>query len=127
MINLIHLQQNRLNHIVPNQTKVGMVQPVFHIGLAPGEKVVEYDHLVSLGHEPIGQMGADEACAAGDEDFFAECIGKTDGLDDFGCVGCWDGLGGQKLLVLNDLSEASSLRNLIVIIAVGGCCCWSFG
>lgn len=110
---------------MPNQTKVGMVQPVFHIGLAPGEKVVEYDHLVSLGHESVGQMGADKACSTGDEDFFAECIGKTDGLDDFRCVGCWDGLGGQKLLVLNDLSEAGSFR-ILVVITVGGCC-WSFG
>jgi len=129
MINLIHLQQNWLNHIMPDQTKVGMVQPMFHISLAPGEKVVEYHHLVSLGHESIGQVGTDKACSAGNENFLAECIGKTDGLDDFGCVGCWDGLGGEELLILDDLSEARSFCLLVVVVAdaaVGGCC-WAFG
>jgi len=73
---------------------------------------------MSLGHESIGQVRADEACSAGNEDFLAECIGETDGLDDFGCVGCWDGLGGEELLILDDLGEAGSFCVLVVVVVV---------
>jgi len=34
-----------------------------------GREVVEDDHVVAVGQQPVGDVGSDEARAPGDEDF----------------------------------------------------------
>ena len=63
----IHLQADRFGHIVADQLKAGMADPLGDVGLAAGEVVVEADHLLAGLHQPIHQVGAHETGATGDE------------------------------------------------------------
>ena len=86
---------------------------------------------MSLGHETIDQVRADKARAARHEDFLTKCIGETDGLNDLRGVGCWDGLRGKELLILDYLSEAGSFDVLLIVVCVAAAiadgCCGPFG
>ena len=64
MIDLIHFDKERIHYVMMNELKVGMADPVFHIVLSAGEKVVQTDHLMAFDHEPIDQIGSDESGAA---------------------------------------------------------------
>jgi hypothetical protein len=45
MVDLIHLQQDRVDNIVAHQLKVVLVQKVCHVFFGPREKIVQADHL----------------------------------------------------------------------------------
>jgi hypothetical protein len=45
VVDLVHLQQDWLDDIVPDQLKVGLVQQVHDVVLGAGEKVVQADDL----------------------------------------------------------------------------------
>jgi hypothetical protein len=64
---LVHLQQQRLHHVVADHLKVGLANKVRDVLLAAREKVVHADHLVAAVDKVLTQVAADEARAAGDE------------------------------------------------------------
>ena len=63
----VHLQADRLGHVVADQFEIGVADPLGQIGLAPREVVVEADHLFTSRHQPVHQVGTDKAGAAGDQ------------------------------------------------------------
>ena len=60
----IHLQLDRLGDVVADELETGMTDPMGNVGLAPGEIVVEADHLLPGLHQPVDQMGAKKAGTA---------------------------------------------------------------
>ncbi len=67
MVNLIHLQHDRFNHIVDDQLEVRVSQPVSHVALTSGEHVVHHNHLVACDHQAVDQVTSDETRATRDE------------------------------------------------------------
>ena len=65
--NTIYLQLDRLSNVVPDQLKAGMTDPMSDVGLAPGEVVVEADHLLPGLHQPVDQMGTKKAGTPSDK------------------------------------------------------------
>ena len=63
----VHLQLDRLGDVVTDQLETRMANPTGDVGLAPGEVVIETNHLVARVHQAINQMGAEEAGTAGNE------------------------------------------------------------
>jgi hypothetical protein len=55
----------------PGRVEIHLVEAGvrLHVLDVPGRQVVEDDHLVAVGQQPVGDMRADEAGAPGDEDF----------------------------------------------------------
>src|SRR5581483_866739 len=68
VIDLVHLQRQRLGDVVAHQLEAVVVQQVLDVDPRPGEEVVQTDHLVSVGQEPFAKVRAKEAGASGDQD-----------------------------------------------------------
>lgn len=77
MVNLVHLQHDRLNHIVDDQLEIRVPQPVSHVALASRKHVVHHDHLVACDHQTIDQMTADETRTTRDENAHALAVRKN--------------------------------------------------
>ncbi|KAK3016094.1 hypothetical protein RJ639_006338 [Escallonia herrerae] len=65
VINLVHFQQNRLHHIVPNQLEPGVPKVVHHVLLPPGEKIINDNHIITPSNQLINQMGPHKSGATG--------------------------------------------------------------
>ena len=63
----VHLQAQRLGHIVANELEIRRAQEVGDIRLGAGEQVVEADDIRAAGHQAFAEMRADEARSPGDE------------------------------------------------------------
>ena len=63
----VHLQLDRLGDVVADELEPGMANPARDVGLAPGEVVIETDHLVAGVHQAIDEVGAEEAGTSSDE------------------------------------------------------------
>ncbi len=109
MIDLIYLQEDGQGDVVPNEGEVGMVKPVLDVCLPPREKVIQHNHLVTLGHQTVDQMRPDESRPAGDQYLLAEGVGQAHGVDDVGSVGGGDGLQREELLIGHEALETHSL------------------
>ncbi|TNN32163.1 hypothetical protein EYF80_057677 [Liparis tanakae] len=59
-------QTERLHHVVIDELKVLVANPVLHIPLPSCEEVVHHSHLVAVHHQLVGQVGAHEAGSPGD-------------------------------------------------------------
>ncbi|KAK4392211.1 hypothetical protein Sango_1998900 [Sesamum angolense] len=68
MVDLIDLQQNRLDNIMSNQLEPGIPKQMHHILLPPGEKVINDDDIIPSGDQLIDQMTTDEAGTTGNND-----------------------------------------------------------
>ncbi|KAL0344572.1 UNVERIFIED_CONTAM: hypothetical protein Sradi_4288500 [Sesamum radiatum] len=68
MVDLIHLQQNRLDNIMSNQLEPRIPKQMHHILLPPGEKVINDNHIIPSGNQLIDQMTTDEPSTTGDND-----------------------------------------------------------
>lgn len=66
VIDLIHLQQYRLNHIVSYKLKPRIPKMMNHIIPPPSEEIVDNNHVVTSGNELIDEMAPDKSCPAGD-------------------------------------------------------------
>ena len=71
VVDLVDLDQERLGDVVPDHLKVGVPDPMRDGRFRAGKVVVEHGDVVAHEHEPVDEVGADKACAAGDEDAFA--------------------------------------------------------
>jgi len=61
------LQFDRLGNVVADQLEARVADPLGDVGLAAGEIVIEADHLLAVRHQPVHQVGAHEAGAAGNQ------------------------------------------------------------
>ena len=68
VVDLVDLGEERLADVVPQQLEARMVEQVLDVVPPAGEEVVQADDVVALGQQPVAEMRADEAGAAGDED-----------------------------------------------------------
>lgn len=50
----------RLHHIMIDEFKIFMTDPVLHVPFSPCEEVVDDGHLVAIHHQLVCQMGAHE-------------------------------------------------------------------
>jgi hypothetical protein len=51
---------------VADQLKLGIAKPLGQIFFVAGIEVIEADHIVTQGHQPIDQVRANKSRAAGD-------------------------------------------------------------
>lgn len=68
MINLIHLKQNRLHHIMPQQLEPRIPKMVHQVLPPPGEEVVDDDDIVPPLQQLVDQVAPHEPGPAGDHD-----------------------------------------------------------
>lgn len=61
MVNLINLEEYRLNHIVTNELKPRIREQMNQILLPPREEVINHDHFISPPYKLIHEMTPDES------------------------------------------------------------------
>lgn len=59
------LNIQRLHHVVVDELKVLVADPVLHIPLPPREEVVHHRHLMAVHHQLVGKMGPHKTSPAG--------------------------------------------------------------
>lgn len=57
VVDLIHLQQDRFDHVVPDQFEVRVPQMVKQIVLPSGEEIVDHDHVIPPLDQSVDQVG----------------------------------------------------------------------
>ena len=70
VVDLVDLQQDRQRHVVANQLEVRPAEQMGDVRLLAGEEVVEADHVVPLLDQPLAEVRAEKAGAAGDQNAF---------------------------------------------------------
>ncbi|CAI0467332.1 unnamed protein product [Linum tenue] len=68
VVDLIHLQQNRFDHIVPNQLEPVVPEMMHQVLLPAREEIVDHNHTVPSPNQPVDEMAPDETRPAGDQD-----------------------------------------------------------
>ena len=63
----VHLQAQRLRHIVADELEIRLAQKMGDIRLGAGEQVVEADDIRALGHQAFAKMRTDESRPSGNE------------------------------------------------------------
>ena len=56
-----------MGHVVAHRLEIRFLQQLGDVGLAPGEIIVDAEHVVALGAQAVAEMRAEEAGAAGDQ------------------------------------------------------------
>ena len=67
VVDLVDLDVEREGDVVAHQLEVRPVHQVGDVGAAPGEVVVDAEHLVPLPDQPVAEMAAEKSRAAGDQ------------------------------------------------------------
>lgn len=70
IVDLINLEPERMNDVVPEQFKVSAAKQVGNVCLLAGKEVVSTDDIMSLLDQPFAEVTAKEAGTAGDENAF---------------------------------------------------------
>ena len=68
VVDLVDLDLEGIDHVVPQEFKARVGEQVDDVLLPAGEQIVEADDLVPVADEPVAEVTAQEAGAAGDED-----------------------------------------------------------
>lgn len=58
MVDLVHLNEKRIDNIMVDEFKVFVSQPMLHVALTSRKEVVGHDYFVALHHELIDQVRA---------------------------------------------------------------------
>lgn len=66
MVDLIHLQQNWLDDIMPDHLEPRIPKQMHHILLPTGEEIINDDHVIPSGDQLIHQMTTNKTGATGD-------------------------------------------------------------
>ena len=66
MASLLTFYVQRLHHIVVDQLKVLVADPVLHVPLPACEEVVHHGHLMAVHHQLVGEVGTHKAGATRD-------------------------------------------------------------
>jgi hypothetical protein len=64
---MVYLKVNRKSDIVPNQLKPRVPKQVLNVQLGARKEVIQANHLIAAGQQPVHKVGAQEACAPRDE------------------------------------------------------------
>ena len=67
VVDLVHVDEDRLGHIVPDHLEILKVEQMLDVLAAAGEEVVETDDVRPLGQEALAQVGPEEAGTAGNQ------------------------------------------------------------
>jgi hypothetical protein len=67
VVDLVHIQHERLRNVVPHEIKVGLRQQVRDVRLLAGEEIIDTDDVMSLLNQPLAQMRPKKTGPAGDE------------------------------------------------------------
>ena len=65
VVDLVDLDIEREGYVVAHQLEARLAHQVRDVGPAAGEEVVDAQHLVAVGQEPLAQEAADEPGPAG--------------------------------------------------------------
>lgn len=68
MVDLIHLQQERLHDVVPDELESRVPKVVHHVLLPSSEEIVHHNHTIPSCNQPIHQVRPYEPRATGDDD-----------------------------------------------------------
>ena len=68
VVDLVDLEPQRLDDVVAEELEVGLREEMGDVGLLAREEVVDADHVVALGDQPLAEVAAEEAGASSDED-----------------------------------------------------------
>ena len=68
VVDLVHLQEDRLDNVVPDELEARPAYQVLDVLELTGEEVVQAKDLATLLQKPFTEMGADEPGPAGDQD-----------------------------------------------------------
>lgn len=67
VVDLIDLQQNRLNDVMPNELEPRVPKMVHQIILPPGKEIINHNHVVAPVKELVNKMRPNEPSTAGDD------------------------------------------------------------
>ena len=67
VVNLVHLENDRLRHVVPHEIEIRPAQQVGDVRLLAGEEIVQADHVVTLLDQPLAQVRTEKPGTAGDQ------------------------------------------------------------
>ena len=67
VVDLVDLDVEREGHVVAHQLEHRVAHQVGDVALGAGEVVVDAQHVVAVGEQPLAQVRAEEAGAAGDQ------------------------------------------------------------
>ena len=70
VVNLIHLNIERLRDVVPDELEVRIAQEVGDVLFAAGEQIVHADDFILLFQQAFTEVGTEEPGSASDEDAF---------------------------------------------------------
>ena len=73
IVDLVDLDLEGIDHIVPHEFKVRVGQQMNDVLLPAGEQVVEADDIVAVADQPIAKVTAEEAGAIIGEDNLVTC------------------------------------------------------
>ena len=74
IVDLVDLDIEREGHVVAHELEARMAEQVLDIALGAGEQVVDAEHLMALAEQPVAQVRAEEAGAAGHQDALAAVV-----------------------------------------------------
>lgn len=70
MVDLVDLDDERLDNVVTDEFEVGMANPLRDVALLACEEIINDEYFMAEKHETIDEMGADKTCSTSDEDPF---------------------------------------------------------
>lgn len=80
MVDLVDLDQDAIHNVMADELKVRVAQPHADVGLGAGVVVVDANNVMAREHEPVDEVRADKAGAAGDQDaLFHKGVQRFDG------------------------------------------------
>ncbi len=71
IIYFVDLHIERKRHVVPHQFEARMPHQMLDVALGACVEIIDAQHIVSSGDQPVAQVRAEKAGAAGYEDHFA--------------------------------------------------------
>src|SRR3954464_13631005 len=67
VVDLVHLDKQRVRYVVPHRLEMRVAEQAGDIVLPPGEVIIDAEHVVALGAQPLAEIIPRESGAAGDE------------------------------------------------------------
>jgi hypothetical protein len=64
VVDLVHLQEDRLNDVVPYQFEIGILQQCMDVPPSSGKKIVQTEDLMPLAEQTLAEMGPEETGAS---------------------------------------------------------------
>lgn len=65
VIDLVNLQEDGLNDVVPNELEIGVSKMVKQVILPSGEEIVDHNHAIASLNQTIHQVASDETGPTG--------------------------------------------------------------